>query len=314
MSYTGISQNMQSQMNRNYNGYNNNSAYISNQVQIPQTCYDNQNNMLHNNLNNNIELEQIEIIQVFIDGYHRRNHTSEPNPYKFIVDFGQEPKLEQTLSGVTTRISAKGIYLNKYDNGLERIKFVTIKALCVPKFISYTYTSGAFSGVNQIKTDVRYVVLQIKELVDEKKITSGDFMENNEFIFRYDKDLGSSSHIYITVANDTITYPLPIKNLKRLSISVYDDTDTLLELPTLTYDDHAGTGASRTRPFDFDTIIAELETAKATSSVNPFTDTSDSYDQTISQINIIKRRHQIQLFLDIGISTKNICKNIDYNH
>jgi hypothetical protein len=230
------------------------------------------------------------------------------------VDFGQEPKLESTVSGITTRLNANGVYLNKFDNGLERVKSVKVVALCIPKFTSYSYTGGAFVGVTELKTDVRYVILQIKELVDEKKVTSGDFMENNEFIFRYDKDLGSLSHIYITIANDTITYPLPIKNLKRLSVKVFDDTDTQLELPTLTYTDHANGSTSRTRAFDYDTIIAELETAKAGSTTNAFTDTSASYDATIAQINTIKRRHQVQIFLDVGVCTKNINKNTDYNN
>ena len=316
MSYSGITSNMASQMNGNYNGYNQNSAYMSNQVQIPQMSYANPNNMIHNNLNDNIELEQIEIYQIFIDGYHRRNHITEPNPYKFVVDFGQEPKLESNVSGITTRLNANGVYLNKFDNGLERVKYVKIVAICVPKFISYNYTGGSFVGVTELKTDVRYVVLQIKELVDQKKVTSGDFMENNEFIFRFDRSLGSLSHIYVTIANDTVTYPMPVKNLKRLSVKIFDDTDTQLDLPTLTYNDHANGGGSRTRAFDFDTIIAELETAKAGSTTNAFTNdiVLANYDATIAQINTIKRRHQIQIFLDIGVCTKNINKNTNYNY
>ena len=95
--------NYMTHMNSNSNGYNYRSSYIQNTPSINQTNYTNKNTTLHNNLNENIELEQIEILNVLIDGYHRRNHTSEVNPYKFIVDFGQEPKLEETVGNITTK-------------------------------------------------------------------------------------------------------------------------------------------------------------------------------------------------------------------
>lgn len=310
--------NYMTHMNSNSNGYNYRSSYIQNTPSINQTNYTNKNTTLHNNLNENIELEQIEILNVLIDGYHRRNHTSEVNPYKFIVDFGQEPKLEETVGNITTKINPKGIYLNYGDRGLSRVKSVKFTSLCVPKYTTYTYDDSGykFDGGTILKTDVRYVTLKIKELVDIKKITSGDFMNNTSITFRYDKDLGSLSHYYIPMMNDTITYQIPITNLKRFTVNLYDDTDTQLELPTLTYDDYANGGTSRTRTFDFDTILSELEAVKAANGLNPFSNISGNstdINTTIAQVNALKRRHQIQIYLDIGISTKAMNKITDYN-
>jgi hypothetical protein len=298
--------------------YNYNSAYMQNNASIPMNTFANPHTTRHDNMCDNIELEQIETLKISIDSYHRKNHLSESNPYKFIVDFGQEPRLEQTVDGVTTKINPKGIYLNYGDSGIQRIKCLNIHSLVIPKFTTYSYNVSdfIFVGGTILKTDIRYVTLKISELVDLKKITSGDFMKNTSFTFRYDKDLGSLSHYYIPLSNTEIIYQTPLTNLKRLTVNLYDDTDTQLELPTLTYNNYANSGTSRTRSFNFDEILDELETIKEAGGKNPFTNVTgdiDDINNTISQINIIKRRHQIQIYLDIGIGTKALNKMVDYN-
>lgn len=319
MSYGGVTPNMRMQMQMpGTGGYGFNPAFNPGAVQIQPTSYINPKTTVHNNLNDNVELEQIESLHVIIDGYHRRNHTTDTNPYKFIVDFGQEPSLESTVGGITTKINPKGVYLNNGDGGLHRVKFVKIRAITVPRYSVYNYDFGGvddFAGTTELTSSVRYVVLKVKELADEKKVTSGDFLSNNSFFFRYDKTLGGLGHLYCPMMNDTVTYQTPLVNLKRLSIRLYDDADTQLTLPTLTYADKSDSDNAVSREFDFDAIIAELEAAKG-KGINPFTGgTSDNdIDGTITQINAVKRRHQLQIFMDIGVATKAISKIVDYNH
>lgn len=287
MSFSGLTPQMIAGMN-NMNGNNYNTAFARSVNMIPPQNFTNTGHLMHNNMGINISTEQIEVYNIYADGSHR-DKSAYPNPFKFPIEF---------------KNYGKGV---KVDRELVRTKFVRLDGIILPNASSVTYdfTDKVFTyDINDPDTSIiakRFIVVRIDQLKDYHKFTSGNFMGDNTFVCRLDKDLGNNHSYWIPITRDTVTFknsaPQPIS---KLDISVYDDDETLLEGLLLTYTRQGGGSGPETVPFDFDAMIDSIPTG---SNIDPFSGSNLDADKnkTRDQINKIRKQHEIQINISIGV-------------
>ena len=309
---------MLSSTSRN-NGYCLSNAYQQNHPLISQTSYKNNNNVLHNNLRENILSERVETYSIFIDGFHR-SHSSHKNPFKFPINFGStgdnEKEYWDDIDKETKVRKYQGDTGVRFVEHFNNVKFLRVQNIICPKYtkINYDFSNKKFiydtDDESNLELSTRYIVFRLDDLESHKRLTSGHFLKNDSFILRFDKNMGSDSMLLIPINRDVVDFKdSHLENLSRINISVYNDVDNILSLPTLTYTDQTDS-TLKSVEFNFDTIITNLNSiidninSSSGNTINPFTgvdgDISD-VKNTIEQINTLKRKHQIQINLDIGI-------------
>lgn len=326
-------------------GNNFTKAFQDNFVVIPKSSFVNDNNVMHNNLGSKLLTEQIETYMVFADGFHR-NHISHCNPFNFPIEFGGTGSSEQTvwdeeLDSTTNPNKPKWVKIRKikkYQGSsgvtvgrpLRNVKFVRVVNIICPRYnkLEYNFSTKTFEYVKDedeynIGSSQRFLTLKIKELADNKKFTSGDFFKNNSYMMRVDKFMGDVHVLWIPLNRDTVSFKNSLlKELSKISIEIYDDEDEQLGMPTITYTNQ-NSSSEVTREFKFDTIIDELNDVVSdiksggANTINPFTgsngNTSD-VQNTIDQIKKIKRRHQVQITLDIGVVENELNTDTKYEN
>jgi hypothetical protein len=307
-------------------------AFQDNYTIIPKNKFNNEHNVVHDNLGNNLMTEQIETYTIFADGFHR-NHVSHCNPFDFPIEFGGTGSSEQSVWGdeldsTTNPNKPKWIKVRKIKTfqgstgvkigrPLHNIKFVKVQNIVCPGYnkLTYDFANTVFKYETDdndfnIGSSQRFITLKIKEFSDPKNFTSGEFFKNDSYLMKVDKYMGDSHVLWIPLNRDIVSFKNSLlKDLSKISIKIYDDEDSLLEMPILTYTDQ-NTGLLVSRKFKFDTIIVELNevinniSSGGSNTTNPFTGVNSSITDvlnTISQINKIKRRHQVQVSFDVGV-------------
>jgi hypothetical protein len=274
-------------------GNNYNTAYARSTNMIPPPNFTNTGHLVHNNMGAIISTEQIEIYNIYADGKHRDTSVY-PNPFSFPIEF---------------KNYGKGV---KVGRELVRTKFVRLDGLILPNYNSMSYdvyNDEFIYDTNDPDTSIvakKYIIIRIEQLKDYHKFTSGDFMKDNTFVCRLDKDLGNNHSYWIPITRDTVTFknsaPQPIS---KLDISIYDSDENLLE-PRLSYNSFDKI------PFNFDTTISDLQALLDDSTItDPFSGETgeQAVTRTIDQINKIKKDHQIKVILSIGVIENDLNTN-----
>ena len=320
-------------------------AFQDNFAIIPKNKFNNEHNVVHDNLGSNLMTEQIETYTIFADGFHR-NHTSHCNPFDFPIEFGGTGSSEQStwgeeLDSTTNPNKPKWIKVKKIKTfqgstgvkigrPLHNVKFVKVQSIVCPRYnkLTYDFANKIFNYATEeeefnIGASQRFITLKIKELADPKKFTSGEFFKNDSYLMRIDKYMGNSHVLWIPLHRDSVSFKNSLlKDLSKISIKIYDDEDESIVMPILTYTNQL-TSSVVIRDFKFDTIIDELNTiisnikSGGSNTINPFTgvdgNTTDVLN-TINQINKIKRRHQVQVTLDIGVVENELNTDTKYEN
>ena len=160
-------------MPTNKGSHNFNSAYQINTSFIEKQDFRNKNDLLHNNVNENLLLEQIIEYNLNIDS-EDRSLVAYPNPFNFTVTFGGHGNVSETkvfLKKNSTNLSAMNE--NKYEN----------------KKIVYEGTPGPiinkkFKNVKYLKLD--YVILPKTNII---KSTTSDNINNDNINNDNESDL-----------------------------------------------------------------------------------------------------------------------------
>jgi len=149
---------------------------------------------------------------LFIDGGDR-DKTVYSNPHKFTVSLGQ----------TGTKISP---YI---DRAFKNIKYVKLNFVILPRnnlydivvsdgFRTYTPTiSGTFMA------QYRYLLLRIKEITNQKTISTGNNLKNDCFMLvreTYDSD--AISDVWRVVQNTRIFNDTDLRNLTKLTVELFD--------------------------------------------------------------------------------------------
>ena len=295
--------NMQNQMNDFQKAFN------ENYVVIPKNDYKNKNNLIHNNVGEDVLVEDDTTYTIFADGYHR-NHLSFKNPFKWQIKLGgMEDEPYVTLGSV-----------------LKNVKSIRIGNIQVPRYnrIKLDSTTDSFIYVTEsaydISSTIRFLVLKIDELCDSKIFSSGNFYKDNSFVLKADTTYAGNHLAYVPIHKSTINYRKgDYRNLSKLSISLYDDKENLLTSPNFEYFDSTcgDHGATVTRLFNIKDEIVAIE--KQISENNY----EDPYSDVNTYVNIIKRKsqleellknYQMQVTIDVKIIENGLNTDTSFNY
>jgi hypothetical protein len=326
-------------------GYNMEKAFRENVVLIPKNMFANPHTTLHDNLGDRLLSEQIETYTVMIDGFHR-DHTSKKNPFDIQAELGGSGdtightyEWEYDTSSVhknrhkwikkKVEVTYSGTSAATLGRKLNRIKFVRLTGMIVPSYNKFTYDfdEKKFKYVTDeedynLSSALRYIVAKVSELSDERKFATGNFLSNDSYIMRIDKVMGANHCLWIPINRNIVSYKnSSLSTMNKLSIKLYDDDETLIPQPIITYTDKSDSDNEVTKTFNFDdeitslnSLITDISTGE-TDVVNPFSGTTDDTSDistTISQIQALKRRHQIETIFEVGVVENDLNTETQY--
>ena len=238
--YTGYSPN-QMNMNRN-NQHNFNNAFASQGTLIPRQQYNNPNNLEHNNVNDNVFVENLFDYTLHIDSADR-DASSYPFPYKFIVSLGgagtSREKTYDPKIGSFKTTTYVGVPEPRIERNFINVKNVILDKVFLPKYIVYTrskiYNSDKvvigynYSGSVPTSTHYRYLTIRVKELDNNRLFSTNNNVRDDSFVIYKDKDLGGlAGEIWIASPCRRQYLKSILKNLDRLSIEIVDRDGNLV--------------------------------------------------------------------------------------
>jgi hypothetical protein len=280
MAYTGFSQNQQQQSKNNQFNYNN--SFAANSTLIPPNDFKNPNNIIHNNINSNVLNENVMDYTLYIDSGDRST-VSYPNPFNFIVSLGGAGSSTnatfnpQTQTYITNTYN--GVPMPRIEKNFKNIKYVCIDKIFFGKNIVYDKVGDVYTGLTPLSKKYRYLIVRIKELDNNKLLSTNINVKDDSFIIYRDKDLGGcNAEIWIAAQPKRTYLKSALKNLDRLSIEIIDNEGNQIQY---TYKDNA-TGPEIPIP------LSEL--------TNPIT--SDNY--------------QISMQITLGVFENDLNTNVNY--
>jgi len=231
MDYRGYSQNQQRQSMNNQFNYNN--SFAENSTLIPLENFSNPNNTIHNNLNQNVFNENIMDYSLHIDSGDR-NTTVFPNPFKFVVSLGgagtstSSTFNPQTQTFVTNTFT--GVPSPRIEKNFKNIKYVCIDKFFFPKNIVYDVSNNVYTGISALSHKYRYLIVRIKELENNKLLSTNINVRDDSFIIYRDKDLGGcNAEIWIAAQPKRTYLKSALKNLDKLSIEIIDNNGNQIQ-------------------------------------------------------------------------------------
>lgn len=256
-----------SQFNQNNNGHHGNfpNAYQQNRPFIEQPNFTNNNNTLHNNLNNNLLSEQIVDYYVNIDSDDRKLDVY-PNPFEYTVSFNP---LGKSIDK-TTRFKKNNININTeypetpapvISKHFKNVKYVKLDKVLLSKhvFVKYIITqtinitgTGAVSVSTIIdkqncnplspsctvccstnccctlSNNTKYVLLKVKELETYHVYSTNTLTSDNSFVLYVDKTLGNNNNLWFPTYGSCVYPDTLLNNINRLTIEFYDKNGNIL--------------------------------------------------------------------------------------
>lgn len=251
----GYSQN-QMLMSKN-NQHNFNVGFQSSQNLISPQDFTNNGNLMHNNIAQNILNETTFDNMLHIDSYDR-DASGFPNPFKFTVSLGGAGTSREKVYDKDTQtykiVNYSGVPLPRIQRNFVNIKQVTLDKVFFPQYIVYTRSiiGGVYtySGLTQISSKYRYLILKIKELDNNRIYSTNNRVGDDSFILYKDKDLGgSNTEIWLSSFCKRTFLKSALKNLDKLSIEIIDSNGNQVKIK---YIENGGDGT------EYDMPIAEL--------------------------------------------------------
>lgn len=226
----GIS-NLSNMAGNNYKeSYNN-----TRNVLLGNPNYSNQNNTLHNNLNERIMREQLFDNKLLINSLFR-DYSKHPEPFSFIVKLNGR---EAVIENIDVDIKGKIYRYPKYISGdtqvvlpqaFKNIKQVYINALIIPSRIEYeTQDDGSYKPLDiQIAGVNKYVILKIKELQNYRNYTNNKNIGKESFVMSLDRTSGINNELWLPIYSSLSYFDSRLRNVNRLTVEVCDDKGNLL--------------------------------------------------------------------------------------
>lgn len=205
--------------------------------------YSNPNNTVHNNIGQNVTLEQIYNNKIFIDASYK-DYSKNPDIFQFIVKLNT---IQPSVDSVSVNINNMTFSYSKYISGdpnvvIDRLfpnmKKIIIDGLILPSSIDFKTTeNGAYepTDVKLAKSQYKYIMLKINELSNARFFSNNPRLGKNTFIMVMDAAMSNYSDLWIPINVNSTHYHSPDSNLSqidRLTIEITDDHGKKL-YPTL---------------------------------------------------------------------------------
>jgi hypothetical protein len=226
------------QMVMGRNGQHNyNTGFQQSQNLIPPQDYNNNGNLVHNNVNQNMLNESQMDYMLHIDSYDR-DTANFPSQFKFVVSLGgagtsTDRKYNEVTNTFST-IQYTGVPDPRIQRNFHNVKQVTLDKVFFPQYIVYTKTTvggiDTYTGRTTISNKYRYLILKIKELDNNRVYSTNDRVSDDSFIIYKDRDSGGcSTEFWMSSYNKRTFLKSALKNLDKLSIEIVDPDGNLVK-------------------------------------------------------------------------------------
>lgn len=213
--FSNVSPNMLKQMNNKYQTANYNQTFVPNTPIVPHQVNLNKQQLLVDNLGENVLAENIIEYTLHIDSSDR-DPTLYLNQFKFPVHFGDktQPNIARKFKNV------------KYIK-LENVIIPTIYKVCAsgvdPSGTLPDPSNNNFSSDPNYNTlNERYLLLKMKELTNERVLSTGNIVKSDTVKLYYDVELNSYYNSWTTNQNSFVFPNSNLGNLKKLTFELYD--------------------------------------------------------------------------------------------
>jgi len=220
-------------MSYNSGTYNFDKSYQPNAPIIERIDYRNNNELLHNNLQENVLSERIVEYKIMIDS-RDRNVDAFPNPFKYAVTFNpatrrlisQEVYTDPKKPCLGTKIvdESIGIAPSPYINQeFKNVKYIKIDSVVLPQCAKINDDGNDFDSVCDytLPTD-RFINMRIKELDSDQFFSTNNVVTNASFLLYPDKLLGTKYYVCSPYYNSRIYPNSKLGNISKLSIEFLD--------------------------------------------------------------------------------------------
>jgi hypothetical protein len=218
---------------------------------IDRADFKNHNNVIHNNLNHNLQDERI--VEYFIDiDSNDRNTSSFLDPFSYVVTFAPitNSGMSRHEEWIDPRDHSKGQKIvEEVFNGapephirrhFKNVKYIRVDSVSLPKYAGIVYDSGSGSWILDSSKNLsldRFVTLKISNLESQRIMSTNSIVDGNgvklipdtlPLTSNYYMTIPSNSSNMIKVFNDN-----SLGNIDRLNISFYDSFGTQLRYTNL---------------------------------------------------------------------------------
>lgn len=203
-------------------------VFAQNTPLISKMNFENQNNMLHNNVSQRVLNEYVTEYGAMLDSYDR-NRDAFQSPFNMRVTFGNksypEPKMERAY---------------------ENVKYITLNSVILPRSLAIDtshgpdlYPTGSLlAGTDVVQSsDIMtqlsnhsFLILDINEIGNSNIIGTSRKHQRDKITLYYDCDLGIDSGLWKPV-HGTIVYPNSgLFNLEKMTLVLCDEYGNELQL------------------------------------------------------------------------------------
>lgn len=228
--YRGVSSTQMSMINSGQNNFS--QAYNPNVNLIPTQTYENQNQLIHNNVDSNLFNESYIDYTIHVDSIDR-NTTVYPSPYNFVLNFGGAGPGKSKYydsAGNLHKVDYSGTPEPIIDRKFRNVKTVILDKIFFPKYIGFqrieTNPVGPiydYSGNVTLASRYRYVIVRIKELDNNRMYSTNNYVRDDSFVMYNDKTLGEAGvGIWIASPYKRTYLKSALKNVDKFTIEIVD--------------------------------------------------------------------------------------------
>jgi hypothetical protein len=205
-----------------------NNAFVDNKPMIERPDYRNKNNFIHNNVGEELLLEQLTEYYLNIDS-RDRDVSSNPNPFSIVVNFGGSAKSVERRHNST--IAYNGTPGPIIDRKFSNVKFIKLDYVILPNYhgLEDVSTNCVLTDVSDYKlTSHRFLLIRIKELGCERILSTNPVQSDDTFLLYPDKFMGDNYTMWLPTFGARIFPTSKLFNLSRLTLEILDPDGNLI--------------------------------------------------------------------------------------
>ncbi len=266
-----------------------NQAFLPNSTVLEKTDFRNKGEVLHNNLGDNLLLEQLTEYYINIDSKDRTVEVF-TNPFNFYITFGGIGKsIERWGKDKTEKKAFNGTPSPVIERSFQNVKFIKLDNVILPNSIAITRTSDAVCEISQDPTydltKYKYLLIRIKELCCDKIFSTNPVQGDSTFLLYPDKVMGENHTMWLSTFSVRLFQTSKLFNLTKLTIEIIDP----LGNPIYVYD------ADTNKVINFATIDDDFPEDEA------------------ACIKELSSKFQMNLSFIVGVIENELNTNISYN-
>lgn len=186
----------------------------------------NQNDLLHNNLNNILLTEEVREYSVMIDSKDR-NYQIYPDPYNYNVIFDPLPRTKEIINGKVIYHEEPNPIIN---SNFTNVRYIKLESIILP---FYNKTIKDKIDITKPLTNNLYTVLSLGEYTDTNYRSTNDVLSESFAIIYYNNKINDTHYKGITYNGIKIFPKDELARIDKLKISFMDPYGNLIKCNNL---------------------------------------------------------------------------------